>query len=89
VPSVSKVELERKRLCDVGAENTEAQFDRAVEPVSFTNIVHSPSSPSVVHENAGTRLIRRLWAFLSRHLFVVPSAERDPTLLEFTERFNR
>ena len=85
-----KVELERNRVYDVRSNKSGASStSRVVEPISFTNIVHSPPSTSAPGKNAGAALIRRLFAAAVARLFKLRGAEKEPTLLGFTKRFNR
>jgi hypothetical protein len=63
--------------------------DQAVESVSFTNIVYSPPSLSSPGKNVGAALLRRLFAVVLHRFFKFDDGEKEPTLLEVAERFNR
>ena len=76
------------KLRSKGAAPREAP-DQAIEPVVFTNVIHSPSRASAGSADKGAPLIKRLIPAELRRLFSFRDAEQEPSLLEFARRAKR
>jgi len=63
--------------------------DQAIEPVVFTNVIHSPSRASARSPGKGAARIARLIPAELRRLFSFRDAEQEPSLLEFARRAKR
>jgi hypothetical protein len=61
----------------------------AIQPVVFTNIVHSPPTAPARHESSAIALIGRLFPAELRRLLSFGGSETEPSLLEMARRVTR